>query len=328
MFKNRSFKSFSIIILVLFFFSVPLLTDDPYYLHILIMVILHITLALGLRLILISGHISIAHAGFMGIGAYTSALLVVKAGFSFWTALFLSGLCSALFAMVIGRLILRVTGIYFGIITMALGEILRLIWMRWKDLFGGATGILNIPPPSPIHVPWIARIEFTSKIPYYYLALVIVLITIYVMHRIDRSRFGMTLFALNDKETLAESLGVDTMLYKNVAFGIACFFAGVAGSFYAHYFYYICPYDFTFNQSLHIILYTVFGGVRTIVGPIVGVSFLAVLMEALHLADEYSTILFGVALIVVMLFMPEGLIDLGKRLPIIKRAFQKKEAEE
>jgi branched-chain amino acid transport system permease protein len=139
------------------------------------------------------------------------------------------------------------------------------------------------------------------------------------MHKIDKSRFGITLFAINNKELLAESMGVNTMLYKNIAFGIACFFAGVAGSFYAHYFYYICPYDFTFSQSLEIILYTVFGGVRSIAGPIIGVSFLTILMEALHLTVEYRPMIFGLALIIVMIFMPGGLIDLGQRLKGIKR---------
>ena len=316
--KNRVLKSGYLVLIILFLLSIPLFVKDPYYLHTIIMMDLYVVLALGLRLILISGHISIAHAGFMGIGAYTSALLVVKLGFSFWTAIFLSGLSSAIFAMVIGRLILKVTGIYFGIITMALGEILRLVWTRWKDLFGGATGILNIPPPNPIHIPGIIQIEFT-KVHYYYLALTIVLLTIYIMHRIDKSRFGITLLALNNKELLAESMGVNTMLYKNIAFGIACFFAGVAGSFYAHYFYYICPYDFTFSQSLEIILYTVFGGVRSIAGPIIGASFLTVLMETLHLAEEYMPMIFGLALIIVMIFMPGGLIDLGQRLKGIKR---------
>lgn len=319
--KNSVFRYCYLILFVLFFFSIPLFVKDPYYLHVIIMMGLYVILALGLRLILVSGHISIAHAGFMGIGAYTSALLVVKLGFSFWIAIFLSGLSSAIFAMVIGRLILKVTGIYFGIITMALGEILRLVWTRWKDLFGGATGILNIPPPNPIHIPGIIRIEFTSKVHYYYFALAIVLLTIYIMHRVDKSRFGMTLFALNNKELLAESMGVNTMLYKNIAFGIACFFAGVAGSFYAHYFYYICPYDFTFSQSLEIILYTVFGGVRSIAGPIIGASFLTVLMETLHLTVEYRPMIFGLALIIVMIFMPGGLIDLGQRLKGIKRVF-------
>ncbi|MBI4621307.1 MAG: branched-chain amino acid ABC transporter permease [Desulfobacterales bacterium] len=317
--KNSLLRFCYLILLILFFFSIPLFVKDPYYLHVIIMMGLYIVLTLGLRLILISGHISIAHAGFMGIGAYTSALLVVKLGFSFWIAIFLSGLSSAIFAMAIGRLILKVTGIYFGIITMALGEILRLVWTRWKDLFGGATGILNIPPPNPIHIPGIIQIDFTSKVHYYYLALIIVLLTIYILHRIDKSRFGMTLLALNNKELLAESTGVNTMLYKNIAFGIACFFAGVAGSFYAHYFYYICPYDFTFSQSLEIILYTVFGGVRSIAGPIIGASFLTVLMEASHLAEEYRPMIFGLALIIVMIFMPGGLIDLGQRLKGIKK---------
>jgi branched-chain amino acid transport system permease protein len=319
--KDRILKSGYLILPILFFCSVPLFVKDPYYLHVIIMTALYIILALGLRLILISGHISIAHAGFMGIGAYTSALLVVKLGFPFWIAIFLSGLSSAIFALVIGRLILKVTGIYFGIITMAMGEILRLVWTRWKDLFGGATGILNIPPPNPIHIPGIIQIDFTSKWHYYYLALTILFLTIYIMHRIDRSRFGMTLFALNNKELLAESMGINTMFYKNIAFGIACFFAGIAGSFYAHYFYYICPHDFTFSQSLEIILYTVFGGVRSIAGPIIGASFLTVLMEVSNLAEEYRPMIFGLALIIVMIFMPGGLIDLGKKAPGIKKVF-------
>ena len=319
MLKNKFTNLFFLILFILALFFVPLFIKDPYYLHLIIMTSLHITAALGLRLILNSGHISIAHASFMGIGAYTSALLVVKAGFSFWVAMILAGFTSALLAMLVGQVILKVTGIYFGIVTMAMGEILRLTWMRWKELFGGATGILNIPPPNPIHIPGLVKIEFTSKIQYYYLALVIVLVTTYVMHRIDRSRFGMTLLALNNKEPLAESLGVNTILYKNIAFGIACFFAGIAGSFYAHYFYYICPYDFTFSQSLEIILFTVFGGVRTILGPIIGASFLAILLETLHLAEEYRPIIFGVALIIVMIFLPGGLVDLGRRLSDVKR---------
>ena len=321
--KNKGLYRYCIISIILLFFAIPLFVKNPYYLHILIMMSIYVTLALGIRLILVSGYLSLAHAGFMGIGAYTSALLVVKAGFSFWAAIPLSGLSSAIFAMAIGRLILKATGLYFGIITMALGEILRLTWTRWKDIFGGATGILNIPPPNSINIPGIIQIEFTSKAHYYYLALFIVLFAIYVMHRIDKSRFGMSLFAMSNKEPLAESIGINSMLYKNIAFGIACFFAGIAGSFYAHYFYYICPHDFTFAHSIEVILFTVFGGVRTIAGPIIGVVFLTILTEALNLAQEFKPLVFGMALVSIMIFLPGGLVDLKKRISVFKGGLPK-----
>ncbi len=295
----------------------PLLNE--HYLHLLIVVAINIILGLSIRLVFLAGELSIGHAAFMGIGAYTSALLATKLGLSFWLCLPISAVVAALIAMPIGFLPLRakIRGLYFAIMTLAFAEAFRLIIVLWRGFTGGATGILNIPPPF-FRIPGLITIDFTSRLHYCYLALILLFLTWVVMSRLEHSRFGLTLTAVRQSDVLSESVAINTVKYKVIAFAIGCAFAAVAGSFLAHYYYLVSPYQFTLHKTLYMLLYALFGGIGTPVGPVLGATTLTVLPEFLGIAREYEPAAFGIILIITIWLLPEGLIGLRKYIPSVR----------
>jgi len=283
---------------------------DPYRLHILILTMLHIILALGLSFVMNTAQVPLCQAAFVGIGAYTSTLLVMRLNFSFWLSLPLAGLVTAICGILIGLPTLRIKGIYFAMATFAFGEIVRLIFIGWVSLFGGANGISSIPPPNPIEIPLLGTVKFQTKVPYYYFTLVVLIICLTVIQRLTQSRIGRAFTAIRESELLAQSTGVDPMRYKLFAFAINSLFAGIVGSIYAHYFHFIGPQDFTFWQSVEYIVFVIVGGVETIGGPVLGSIFLTFLPEFLRVAVEFQVVIYGLALILVILFMPKGFMGL------------------
>jgi len=302
--------------LVLLLFLVPLFLTSNFYLHMFIMTAVNIIMATSLWLILRSGQLSIGHAAFMAIGAYTSALLTMRAGLPFPMAMPLAGIMAAVIAVLIGYPTLRLKGLFFALVTFAFAEIVRSIFNSFgKDLFGGPSGISAIPHPS------FFGIELATRASYYYLVLPLMLLTILVVYRIDKSRIGMNLVAISQADSLAESLGINIMKYKIVAFVIGSFFAGVAGSFFAHYLRHISPESFTFWLSVYVLIYVVVGGLGSIMGPIIGACTLSLFSESFRTFGNYEPIVFGVALILVVMFLREGVVSLpGRLLPLTQRA--------
>lgn len=305
----HKWKGFSFLPLIVILFLVPLITRDPYDLHILITITIFAVLSVGLRLILITGQISVAQVAFYGIGAYASALLVLRMGWNTWLTMPMAGIIAGLVAVAVGYLALRLKGAYFIILTIAFGEVVRLVFMRWDRLFGGSLGLSGIPKPSPI-----LGFEFGSKVEFYYLALLLALVAVAFMYRLEHSRFGLTFSAIREADVLAESVGINPMRYKVLAFAVACFFAGLVGAFYAHYTHFIAPYDFTFHDSARIIVFAIVGGRSKTLGPIIGAAFLIILVEVVGGFGEYIPFFYGTALIVILLFIPEGLISLPRSI--------------
>lgn len=316
--KNRKrVQLLGLIVFIVLLALVPVMTRDPYYLDILIRIAFYIALGAGIWLVMSMGLITSAHAAFVGIGAYTSALLVMNLGWSFWVAIIAAGLMAALVALVIGFPVLRLSGVYFVIVTLAFGEVMRLLWIGWEGLTKGAPGIRGIPAPNTISLPGLPDIVFASaNASYYYLMFVIALVTMLVIYRLSRSRIGLTLRSIEQAAILAQHSGISIMNYRILAFVVACFFAGVAGSFYAHYFRFISPEaeSFILHGSLYMIVYVVVGGAGSIAGPVVGPFILIPIAEALRSFREYLPIVYGAILIVVVMFMPEGLVNLPQRL--------------
>lgn len=299
-------------LLALLLILMPLLFNDR-YLHLLIIIACNIILALSIRLIFLAGELNVGHAAFMGIGAYTSALMATRLGLSFWLCLPMAAIMAALVATVIGFLALRakIKGWYFAILTLAFAEAFRLIATLWRGLTGGATGILDIPAPY-IHIPGLPVVDFDPKLNYYYLALTLVFITLVVMSRLEHSRFGLTLTAVRKSDVLSESVAINTIKYKVIAFAIGCAFAGVVGSFLAHYYYYVSPYEYTLHQTLYMLLYAMFGGIGSLAGPVFGATILTLLPEFLRIAREYEPAIFGFILIITIWVLPEGIVGLRK----------------
>ncbi|MBI5605199.1 MAG: branched-chain amino acid ABC transporter permease [Deltaproteobacteria bacterium] len=310
--KNNLLQKGFVTILVLAGIFLPLLIKDQYILHIIISIFIWSILTLGIRMVLLAGHLNCAQASFMGLGAYGSGVLALKLGWSFWLCLPAAGIIAAILALGIGYPTLRIKGAYFVIVTLGLTEVIKHIWMMWTGLFGGPQGLLGIPMPDPIRVfNWV--ILFNSKVPFYYLALILFLLTVLVMHRFDLSRVGLILKAIPQSDLLAECVGVNIMKYKLTAFVVGAFFAGLAGSFWAHYFTYCSPWDFTLGASFTMLLYAIMGGIGSVAGPIIGTALMLILDEVLRPFKEYMPIILGGILVLVLLFAPGGILSIPEK---------------
>jgi branched-chain amino acid transport system permease protein len=311
--KKELTKSISWILLVLLALLIPFVVKNLYNLHILILMFINIMLAASLYLINTTRQVSAAHAAFMGLGGYTSAILTMQFGFPFWAAFPLAGVVPAVIAVLIGYPSLRIKGVYFIIITFSFGEIIRLVWVKWRSIFGGPSGITGIESPDPIHLPGLPELTFTSTTEMYYLIFIVACLSLFILFRIIRSRAGMTFTAIGEADELCQSVGVNVMMYKIVAFAIGCFFAGLSGSLYAHYIHTISPYDFTFSQSITIIIYVVVGGPSP-AGAVVGAIVLTILSEILANMGNFDNLGLGIILVLVVLFIKGGLIELPSHL--------------
>jgi len=307
-------------LLTLFLFFVPVFTSGPYHIHVLILTIMNIILASSLRLINLSGQMSLAHGGMMTIGAYASTLLVMKLGLSSWVSMPLAGLSAALIAGLVGFPFVRLKGIYFSIVTIFFSEMVVLTAQQWRSLTGGSTGIYNIPRPNPIVIPGILNITFSSKADFYYLMLVLMLISLFILYTVENSRIGLTLRGIQQTDSLAESIGIHTTGFKVLAFSIGSFFAGLTGGFYTHYISAINPDSFGFLFTIYILIYMTVGGDKKFIGPILGAFVLTILPEVLRPLKAFMPFFFAAVLMAIIFFMQEGLVGLPGRL---KKAFRR-----
>ncbi len=304
---NPKTKTSALVALAVVLVLLPLFWSDEFYLNLIINTYLQIILAVSLNMVIKTGKLSIAHAAFMGIGGYTSALSVMRLGLPYLLALPLSGLMGALIAILVGRLLLKLQGVYFVLVTFAFGEVVRLFFVNLVEPFGGPTGITNIPPPKISVFPGTGMV-ILSKFSYYYLVLAVMLLTLLVIGRIYRSSIGKAMDCTRETEHLAEFTGINTFQQKVFAFGAGGFFAGMGGSLFAHYYRYISPEAFTFWESVNLIVINVVGGMGGIAGPILGAIFLVPLPEFLRGFVEYQRVLYGLILILTLWFMPAGML--------------------
>ena len=284
------------------FVLLPLFLKDAYYLRILIYIGIYIILALSLNLINgYTGLFSIGHAAFYGIGAYSSALLTLRVGIPFVIALPLSGMISGFFGYLIGKPTLRLSGIFLTLATLGFNIIFVLLMINLEGLTRGPLGIAGIPTPK------ILSYSFSHQVDYYYLILFMVLFTLGSIYRIIHSRFGKALLAIREEEAAAEAIGVNTVHYKIAIFTLSTFYAGIAGSFFAHFLRFIAPDSFTFWESFTLLAMLALGGQGNLVGPMVGASLLIAIPEIFRFLSDYRMIFYGLILIFMMLFRREGL---------------------
>lgn len=308
-------ESYSYLAAIIVLVLIPLWVKNQYYLHVFIIMFLFCMPALGLRLIWRTGHVSFAQAGFMAIGGYVTAILVKYVGINGGLALFSGGAVSALIAIAVGIPTLKLKSSYFFLVTSALGEVIRLVFLYlWTPVFGGAIGITNVPRPSPIMIPAVFKLEFATKTSFYYLLLFFVILTVAVMRRIDKSRVGATLQAIRDADNLAKAVGIPTMQYRVFGFATASFFAGIAGGLYAFYTTQVSPLSFTNLVSTEIFAFVVVGGGGHVLGPVFGTILLKGIGEAVRGVGPYEIVASGALMILVMIFMPTGMVGVPKML--------------
>ena len=265
-----------------------------YYQSILLTLLINIVLTVSLNLATgFLGQLTLGHAGFVSVGAYTAALISLRSGLpenvAFPIALISGGLVAAVFGIMIGIPALRLKGDYLAIITLGFGEIIRVFILNMK-FTGGASGLNGIPT--------------VTNFPYAYS---IAVLTITVMFLLIRSRHGRAIISIREDEIAAESSGINTTYYKLLAFTIAAFFAGIAGGLQAHMLFVIDANKFGFNYSVDIMVMVVLGGMGSITGSIVAATILTILPELLRGLAQYRMLIYAILLIVLMLFKPSGL---------------------
>jgi branched-chain amino acid transport system permease protein len=275
-----------------------------YHVTVLITIGIYVILALSLNLITgYAGQISLGHAAFMGIGAYTSALVYTKTGLGFWPAFLLAGSIAGLVGAILAIPCLRVREDFLAITTMGINFVVEAVFL-YVPFFGAGMGIGGINPPS---------LFGTEMSKQGYLALVtgMILLSIAVDRWLTRSWFGLAWAAIREDEGAAGAMGVDVVRFKVLAFVLGSTGAGFAGSLYAHFLTFIMPVNFGFGQSIVILSMVVFGGIGTLRGPVVGAVVLGALPEISRPIMEYRTLLYGVLLLLLMRFQPDGILGEG-----------------
>jgi len=298
---------------------VPVVVTNLYHIQVMIFIGIYIILTLSLNLL--NGYVgllSIGHAAFYGIGAYASAKLVMEAGLPFPLAMPCAGVVAGIFGYLIAKPTLRLSGIYMTLATLGFNMICFLILQNWMSFTNGPLGIMDIPPPN------IFGYKIETRVQYYYLIFFLVLLTVVSMHRLMTCRFGRALVSIRENELAAEAMGVHTTRYKIQAFVLAAFFAGIAGSYYAHFVKYVSPDSFYIYESFILLAMLAFGGQGNLIGPMVGAAVLIIIPELFRFLQEYRMLVYGGILIIMMLVRRQGLLG-GRDYSLRLRRFDEPE---
>ena len=280
----------------------PLMVTSRYYLNVMIFIGIHTLLVVGLNLLMgYAGQISLGHAAFFGLGAYTSGILTATYQVSPWPAMVAAVALTVAVAVVVGVPTLKLTGYYLAMATLGFGIIVYICFKELVWLTGGPSGLVGIP------VLEIGGISLDEPGTYYYLVWGAALAAIAVSLNIVDSRVGRALRAIHDSEAAARASGISTANLKIWVFAISAVYASVAGSLYAHFITFISPSSFDFMFSIKLVTMVVVGGMASIWGAVFGAATLTVLPEVLAAFHDYDIVLFGLILMVVMIFMPQGL---------------------
>ena len=285
--------------------SAPFWIGSAYHLHVLIMAGIFAVLAMSLNLLLgYTGQLSLGHAAFFGIGAYTSALLTLKLEWSFWIGLAAGAALAGVAGWAIGRLALKLRGAYFVLVTISFAGVVSLVSQNWMELTNGPLGLPGIPAPE------LAWWSLRTKSAYYYLVLAAVAASYLVCRRLVRSRVGRAFLALRENEPLAESVGVDPTRYLVFATVVSAAMAGVGGVLYAHYTRFVSPEVFLFGYTVTMVIMVIAGGKGTLAGPIVGALIFSALPEALRevLSWQWQMLSYGALLVLLVYFLPRGIV--------------------
>lgn len=287
--------------------AMPFLSDDQVLFRILTMIMIWSTLALGQNIITgFCGQLSFGQAAFYGIGAYTSVLVTIHFGAPYPVAILASAGMAALFGIVVGYPATRIGGDYLFLVTIGFAEIMRLVFLNWDSLTGGAVGIPNVPPITLFGYPL-----YTNK-DYYYVALVLLAISVFILTRIIESDIGRAFKAIREDEVAARAVGINTSYYKLLAFGLGAAFSGAAGSVVAHFLAYIGPDMFTNWESTMVFVIVLIGGLGSIPGTILGAIVLIGAFESARSLIDYRLYVAGALLLAVVLIKPSGIMGAVK----------------
>ncbi len=293
---------------------------NPYYLQIASFILINVILGVSIYVTLATGQLSLGNAGFMSIGAYASALLTTAHGFPMAAGIVLGALLAGACGILVGIPALRLSGVYLAIATLGFGEVVRVLFVNWESLTGGAVGIAAIPQIGRETLASLREAGFSPEsaglrsnqfigLALFSILLVLTAAVIWFHLRLAKSRVGRACEAIRMDEAAAEAMGIDTTRYKVAAFSLGALLSGFAGALYAHATSYISPADFTYHRAVEILVFAVFGGSEHLLGPVFGGTFLTLVPEVLRSVSDYRHILYGILLVVMMVFRPQGVVD-------------------
>jgi branched-chain amino acid transport system permease protein len=287
-------------------FLLPFLLNDPYFLHVLILCFIYSSAALFFDLLLGRlGVFNFAFGALMGVGAYTSALSAINFKCQLWLGILLGGVLAVIIGFPVALSSMRLKGPYIAITTLALSEILRLTIA--KPLFWLTRGYMclwNIPPLLP----------GVSKVPYYYLTLLLLIFSVFLIRYLTDSKIGIAFTAIKEDEIVANCVGINCLKYKILGFAISSFFSGFLGGIYAHYICVLTPDLLSPASSFEILTMVLVGGSGSLFGPILGVFLLTCMLEALRPLLMYRFVFYSILMIIIVIFFPGGLIEVFERI--------------
>jgi len=301
--------------------AVPLVTRNTYLLHVLILAMIFGIFASAWNLVAgFAGLKTFGHHAFFGIGAYVSALVSIKSGLSPWLSIWIGALAATAAGLFIGLPILRIRSMaHVAIVTLGFAEIVRIVISNLQSITRGELGLWGIRPFGGFTLPGLGKVVFSpaDKVPYYYLILLLMLLSVAGIALLMRSRTGLSIIAMRDAEDAAESLGVNLTRKKLLVFAVSAFLVGVAGAFYAHYVGILTPTAAVGpDLMILVIAMALVGGLSTLSGPLIGALLLTGLVELLRDLDQFRLLVYGAIIIVIVMFLPKGLATLG---PLLKK---------
>jgi branched-chain amino acid transport system permease protein len=300
-----------LLVLFLFFLLFPVVFNDPYLHHLFILSFIFAILVSSWNILFgFLGVFSFGHQAFFGLGAYISAILVVRSGVETWVGFLAGGFGAALASLIISWPTFRLKGPYVAIVTLAFAEVLRMICSNWVSLTRGQLG-LSVP----------TLFSGNSRLPFYYLIFLLFAATMIVLTKMIRSSFGLAAIAIRESQEAGESLGINVVRYKRLSFVLTSFMAGVTGAFYAHYIGILTPDIMGIQVIFSILVMGLFGGIGTLAGPVLGSFTLTFLAEYLRDLETYRFLIYSLIIILAVLFLPGGLAG-GFR--ILKQALIRK----
>lgn len=279
--------------------------------------------AVGLNILTgAAGQISLGHAAFVGIGAYTSAILITRFGLSFIICLPLAGLSAAFFGVIVGAPSMRMKGLYLCIATLAAQVIFEYLFKNWTALTGGIRGI-NVPPPT------LFGIELNNEFRFYFVIIPVVILAVTAARNLFRTRVGRAFIAIRDRDFSAELMGINLFRYKLYAFALSSFMAGVAGALWVNFLKIVTPEHFPLHESIRYLAMIIVGGLGSVLGSIFGAIFMTIVPEmlksgltmlqainpdAMSFLFPLQTVVFGLLIVVFLVFEPHGLAEMWRRL--------------
>jgi branched-chain amino acid transport system permease protein len=307
--KNKTYLAFCSLLL----FLLPLFLQNSYHLMVLNVAALNIIMVIGLNLLMgYAGQISLGHAAFFGLGAYLSAVLTTTLPLPLWPALVLAVLVTGVVAYLIGIPTLRLEGHYLVMATLGFNVIIYIILVQFDSVTGGPSGFAGIPRLA------VGSFVFDSDRKVYYLLWTFSIGSLLLSLNLIHSRVGRAMAALSHNETAARCSGIDTETYKIKIFVLSAMMASLAGSLYAHYLTFISPGSFSIFFSLQLVTMVLIGGMGSLWGSALGGVLLTILPEVLHIVKEYNVLVYGLVLMMVLIFCPQGLF------PAIQEAIRKR----